>query len=34
MKPLLLHAMSHKTYLENNKERSYTQFASTKIVLH
>ena len=34
MKPFLLHAVSHQSYIENNKERTYTQFASTKVVLH
>ena len=34
MKPFLLHAVSHKSYIVNNKERPYTQFASTMIVRH
>ena len=34
MKPFLLHAVSHKSYIVNNKERCYTQFASTNIVPH
>ena len=33
MKPFFLHAVFHKSYIENNKEKSYTQFASTNIVL-
>ena len=34
MKLFPLHAMSHKSYIVNNKETCDTQFASTKIVAH
>ena len=30
MKPFPLHTVSHKSYIENNKERSFTQFDNTK----
>ena len=34
MNPFHLDAVSHKSYIENNKERCYAQFAIAKIVPH